>query len=239
MGAPTGDPCAKDCDCAGSRPTCMKQDAQGTPFAGGYCTSSCDPAMNDPTTTVNAACPGTGTCIGLNGGGVCYRACTATGGMRPCTRSGYACFVGMSGADVCLPASRSQCDPTVADSCAQDGGVAEGCVAIGPDPVGKCVPECDLFAQNCGAGQGCYASYAFGFGVCAAVFMAGTDGASCMYTNSCSAGFACHGEPTGSFCRPFCGGPANVACAAGDQKKVCVTLSSTSPPTSVVGVCGG
>src|SRR5579871_459077 len=107
MGGNTGDPCAKNTDCQGTKPVCITKDTQGIMWPGGYCTSTCNPQKNDPQTGINASCPGgTGICLGAGTSGSCETACTDMMGTMPCTRMGYSCFQG------CEPTARSQCDPT-------------------------------------------------------------------------------------------------------------------------------
>jgi hypothetical protein len=246
MKLPTGAPCMSKTECGGTSPTCEMKLQSGEAFPGGYCSSTCSTSMNDPNNDgLNPKCPGgTGTCVG----GKCYTKCTGSSNMTntmPCERMGYACFnIGMP---VCLPASHSQCDPNVRDSCPQDGGLVtdtdagtlsgQVCAPVGEDPVGQCVAACDVFVQNCpdlqnGNKQGCYAEYKFGLGLCFGVVGGGMDGAACQYLNGCDPGFAC----TANKCRAYCGGPNNVMCTNG---KMCAQLSMMSPPTTVVGVCGG
>src|SRR4051812_29428389 len=66
----TGVECSDaDAGCLGSMPLCITM-SQGTPWPNGYCSSVCQPAMNDATTGLNPACPGRATCfptVGSNG----------------------------------------------------------------------------------------------------------------------------------------------------------------------------
>lgn len=255
-GAISGAPCMKDADCAGIKPACLTKDAQGTVWPGGYCISNCNPQKNDMN-GANPSCPGaTSTCVGNDTMGICEVNCTDKMGAMPCTRAGYSCFTG------CEPTSTSECDPTKKNSCPQDGGVllpngipdggnpdsgtytysGRSCVRLGADAVGNCTNGCDPFRQNCAdvmmTMQACYASDDTGEGVCSDVFGGGGDGDACQYLNACDAGLACWSPPGGmgaAACRPYCGGPKNVACTNG---KKCADLSM-GVKAAVVGACGG
>jgi hypothetical protein len=227
----TGAPCASAAECGGMQPVCLTTQ-NGQTWPGGYCSSSCNPVQNDPGSGLNPACPGSGTCAGQGMMGSCFAPC----GPPPCARMGYSCFA--TPFNACEPTSLSQCDPTVAGKC----GAGMSCVRIGPDPVGRCDPGCDLFAENCPAdGQGnpqaCYASQDNGEGTCFSLRNppGSSDGMQCMFLNDCAPGLYCHGEGAFAYCRPYCGGPNNVACTNG---KACVDLSA-KVPKSVVGLCGG
>jgi hypothetical protein len=211
--AVTGEPCTKAQDCAGVGRQCVA-------IPGGYCSSSCNPQHLNLTTGLSQDCPGAGWCTDLGAGGQCFAACTAASGVQPC-RTGYACF------DLgCLPASFSECDPTVAGSC----GVGNTCLTIGADPVGQCGQSCDLFAQDCASG-GCYVANMAGDAACAV--SSGVDvGMACRSINDCLPGLDCHQDGQLKTCRAYCGGPASVACATG----TCVDYSA-SLPTAIVGVC--
>jgi hypothetical protein len=247
VGGNTGDPCMKATDCAGNKPVCITKDTMGTTWPGGYCTSTCNPNMNDPNTGLNPQCPGgSGLCLGQGTQGACELACTDMMGQMPC-RMGYSCFQG------CEPTSLSECDPTKSiamnSGCAQDAGTGKPrvCVRIGADNVGQCTDGCDPFAQNCtGMMMACYASDDTGEGVCSQEFgnvgMQG-DGVVCMYLNACDAGFACYAPPMANqaVCRPYCGGPKSIQCSALMPKPMklnCVDLSTTVK-VATIGVCGG
>jgi hypothetical protein len=228
----TGDPCALATDCAGTKPVCITKDAMGIAWPGGYCTSSCNPQLNDQNTGLNAACPGgAGTCLGNGTTGTCETACTAMNGAMPCTRQGYLCFQG------CEPAAESMCNPTLKGQC----GNGMACVRIGSDDVGSCAPACNPFQQGCAninnMTAGCYASDDNGEGVCSAVFNDNMDGVACLYLNDCHPGLGCYLPPQqqNAVCRPYCGGPNNVPCTNGH---VCVDLSM-NVKVATVGVCGG
>jgi hypothetical protein len=231
----TGDACANAANCRGTAPMCITRDAMGNVWPGGYCTSTCNPALNDPQTGINAACPGgNGICLGAANPGNCGTACTAMNGANPCKRAGYACF------EVCEPQALSQCNPTVKGACG--GGMT--CVRIGADDVGQCTPSCNPFAQGCALimnmPTGCFASDDTGEGLCSTIYRANGDGTACLYLNDCKAGLACYSPPNAMnqnqvVCRPYCGGPMNKACTNGH---VCVDLSP-NVTKAVVGVCGG
>jgi hypothetical protein len=161
QGAPTGDPCTAPADCDGNKPVCITKDSTGVMWPMGYCSSTCSTTKNDPNTRINPACPGNnGTCVGTQ----CETLCSA----GTC-RMGYSCF------QSCEPTGRSQCDPTMAMSCPQDGGTGffqpdpdggvddagmplgkdvtapRNCARIGQDDVGRCTDGCDpLYPQSTG-----------------------------------------------------------------------------------------
>ncbi len=262
QGGNSGDPCTKDTDCTGTKPTCLTKAGDGSVWPGGYCTSNCNPNKNDAMTGANPNCPGGGTCIGQDTMGACEANCTDMKGSMPCTRAGYVCAQG------CEPSSLYECDPTKkigqAGGCPQDGGVflpgpapdggnadagtstysGRVCVRLGADNVGQCTDGCNVFTQNCqpdamGNDQACYASDDTGEGVCSAPYgnPPGADGDACQYLNGCAAGLGCWSDPKNQnapgVCRPFCGGPGNAACKNG---KTCVDLSMTVMK-SAVGSC--
>jgi hypothetical protein len=229
-------------DCKGAIAKCVTKDVTGVVWPDGYCVSACDPLKNDPMSGLNPDCPGHGTCFG-GMTGTCYLACTSRQGNDPCLRNGYSCFY-----RGCLPDALSECDPTMASSCPQDGGFpldggvrsGQTCESEGYDPVGVCFDRCDPFTQNCpkdglGNPEGCYPTWTFGDGFCASSGKA-TDGQPCAYLNTCAPGLTCVGDAMGNYlCRPFCGGPGNVTCKNG---KKCVDLSGMVKST-VVGICAG
>ncbi len=251
MGGNTGDPCTKASDCAGTKATCITKDTQGVTWPGGYCTSQCNPQKND-SMGLNSACPGgMGTCLGAGTMGACEVACSA----GTCPRQGYACFQG------CEPASRSECDPTKAMSCPQDGGAVidsdagttspRTCAKIGTDNVGQCVNGCDpLAAQSegnpsppCTASEGCYPSYFTGEGTCfqtvAPAQGTGDEGMPCMFLNNCLPGLSCHAENNTAVCRHMCRtGAMPVACPMNLNKKCGKLFSMTPVSTDVLGLCG-
>lgn len=239
----TGDPCKMPSDCKGTTPKCITQSSQGIVWPDGYCSAVCVPSHFNADAGTNPDCPGgNDVCIG-GVTGYCYLRCSSKQGNDPCLRTGYSCFY--SG---CWPTAYSECDPSMAMSCAQDGGfVTDGgvrsgqtCEEEGYDPVGGCYDRCDPFAQNCpkdgqGNPEGCYPTWTFGDSFCATGGKA-ADGAPCAYLNSCAPGLTCVGDPMGNYlCRPFCGGPNKVACKNG---KACVDLSGTVKQATV-GVCAG
>lgn len=232
----TGSACTASGDCKGTGASCQNSTTGGLVFPGGYCTATCTTSNNDPNTGLNPACPGFGLCLGSTG--ACFAACTAKDGQYPC-RANYYCF-GFTSGDVCFPEAASQCDPTKTGSCPKsDAGGAQTCVQVGPDPVGNCLSGCDFFTQGCApdaqGAQACYSNIV-GEGFCAHPNKGGAEGAACQYINDCNAGFGCHIETqTTAFCRPYCGGAGNKACANGKQ---CVDFSATVPKT-IVGLCGG
>lgn len=84
---------------------------------------------------------------------------------------------------------------------------------------------CDVLAQDCTGGKGCYFIDAQGNTDCAA--NAGkTAGQSCQYINDCAAGLMCAGQP--ATCLPFC---------ATDGTKTCTSGTCTSVGIGVIGVC--
>ena len=236
--APTGAPCTRNSDCAGPNPYCVTVDATGIVWPGGYCSSHCDSAQNDPTTGANAACPGgPATCLGVGNAAVCWLLCTAGS-----CRQGYSCWYIEGLAFMrCIPTAHSECNPTQSGSCPADAdaGTAAGvCLAAGPDPVGECVPACSVFRQDCildpqGNPQGCYVVNGFGEQGCMTTAMLGGDGAACQTSSDCNAGFACHNETGQSHCRAWCGGPGNVTCTAARSCQI----EYSGVPTSIAGVC--
>ena len=223
----TGSACAKASDCKGVNVECTL--VRG-PYAylDGYCSAPCDPKTNTAGAK-SATCPGTGA-ICQPAGKVCLAGCTNKQGARPC-RTGYLCaFVTDDGVGACLPETYSQCDLTKRASCA----AGKVCMSAGFDPVGECAPGCDLFAQDCTGGAGCYPT-AIGEGHCTSVHVQGVDGDACSYTNDCVPGLSCSLEGAKSFCHPLCGGPAKKPCTNG---KSCIDLSP-SADVSIVGFCAG
>jgi hypothetical protein len=223
----SGDACNVDADCKGLEPVCVRE-RRGIVYPGGQCTSKCDPQKNEPSTGRNPDCPGTKSMCNKRRG-LCLQSCTAKTGASPC-RQGYACFEDEG--PVCAPEALSQCNPSVPGSCAPLDGGARGCISVGLDLVGFCVEGCNVFTQGCSqAGFGCFPN-AIGEGICLTATATGTSGVSCEYINACAPGFGC---PTSGVCRPFCGGPANVACTNG---KTCIDYS-VEVKKSVVGLCDG
>jgi hypothetical protein len=257
----TGDPCKKNTDCLGTKPTCLLTDSRGIVWPDGYCTSTCSEKNNDPMTTLNTTCPGgVGSCQGKGNTGQCELACTSMTGGAPCTRTGYSCFSETT--NVCEPNTRSHCDPTMKLSCPQDGGAlifipADGavddagtfvhtyrsCAQIGVDAVGECVDGCDpLYPQKAGAPsppcfatQACYPNNNTGDGECFLVINGGlNEGDVCQFKNECNAGLSCHDENMVGHCRQLCGGPGNIGCPNG---QTCMDISATVK-AAVVGICG-
>lgn len=223
----TGDPCAKDADCKGVDATCVLVD-DGAVSPGGRCTSTCDDSENDPSGYGhNAGCPGTkGSCwIDQR----CYQLCTERSGAAPC-RDGYSCFF-TQGATGCKATATSECDSFKAGSCAPLDGGLRVCRRTGLDPVGRCVPGCDLFTQDCSAGSACYATLV-GEGMCVPIDRPGNDGDPCSSPAQCDRGLTC--APT-SLCRPYCGGSNDVPCTNGHT---CVDYD-TDVPATVLGLCDG
>ncbi len=229
--ANTGEPCGKSLDCAGTKPSCFAN-MNGTTWPGGYCSAQCDPANTDPKTGLNRDCPGGhGICVGQNPG-QCLTACTGMQGNDPCLRANYLCF----SPGGCEPTGLSMCDPTKPGSC----GASMTCVRVGDDNVGECTPACDPFKQNCAKlnnqPTACYASDDTGEGLCSNIYTPNGDGQACTFLNDCAAGLGCFqlNQNVGPVCRPFCGGPNNVACNNG---KTCAGING-NVPKAVVGCCG-
>jgi hypothetical protein len=211
----SGSACEKNSDCQGKGAVCVKE-LDGIIHKDGFCTSSCK---------VKSDCPGKNSVCDR---AACGRSCTDKSGSRPC-RSGYLCSNGIPG-PVCYAEGISQCDPNQRASC--DAGLT--CVRVGLDPVGQCFPGCDIFAQDCGAGEACYPTL-LGEGNCATAGTK-TDGQSCTNFMQCAKGLSCTDVAGGgAVCRPICGGPGNAPCTNG---KTCVDFASSSP-TSIAGVCAG
>lgn len=115
----------------------------------------------------------------------------------------------------------------------QTDGSVDGGVAVCPPG------ECDLAAQDCGSGQGCYfAAGADGGAVspmCATEGM-GALGTECMDANDCSAGLFCLG-PTGMMgtCRGVCCLGSDDPCPSGTECLIPVTAAG--PSDTGVGAC--
>jgi hypothetical protein len=234
----TGGPCASSNDCDGADPYCLTTDSFGVTWPSGYCTSFCDPSHSDPQTGLNADCPGGRGICNSNEAmvGGCMAGCTAMDGAIPC-RAGYACFLcgAQNCSPVCEPHALSGCDPTVANSCELNNQI---CIRTGLDNVGSCLTGCDLFTQDCAHGQDAQACYVIddtGRGFCQPQRNILGDGQVCATFNDCLPGLTCFIDQTGPRCRPFCGGPLNVACTNG---KSCVDFSM-KVKLAVVGVCAG
>jgi hypothetical protein len=228
-GLPTGSPCGNAIDCAGDDAQCNTGQ-----WPLGYCVSTCDPVLTDAKSGYNPNCPGDhGVCVG----GQCLAGCTAMDGALPC-RADYACYDWCDGANpcahICMPRWMSECDPAKPDSCLP----SMVCLRAGLDEVGSCQTPCNLFAQDCDQTfqpMTCTVLDDSGTGVCNVSKGVIREGSSCVYTSDCVTGLTCFQEGNGGVCRPFCGGPMNVACRNG---KGCVDFSTTVKRT-VVGVCGG
>lgn len=221
----SGDPCESAADCKGTSPECAKE-RNGIAYPGGVCTSTCDARKNDAN-GLNPDCPGTrGVCNARVG--KCLRACTDKAGANPC-RELYACFDDETA--VCAPESISQCHPSKVGECTAVDGGARACIKVGYDDVGLCVPSCSVFAQECTqSGYACFPN-ATGEGTCLTTSSKAA-GTACIYRNDCAKGLGC---ATSGVCRPYCGGPSNVACTNGKQ---CVDFDP-SVKKAVVGLCDG
>jgi hypothetical protein len=253
--APSGSACTMTAMCAGAGATMGKCEmtllnAAMTPLPGGYCTSNCQSAKNDSQTNINPQCPGgSGTCADniFSQGGNCFMACNPPS--IPCN-TGYSCFfaqAAMGNTDICLPTAASECNPTSATSCPQDGGVTTDagtmpgrtCLRQGPDDVGACATGCDLFKQDCdpdaqGNPQGCYETFDTGQGFCIGPGSIAA-GMPCVFLNDCVPGYACfYGTGMKGTCRKFCGGPNNVPCAAGTCARI---FGTQGPMVNQIGAC--
>jgi len=216
--APTGGPCSTSTECAGGGVVQCLTNADGLTWTGGYCSAACDVGDAD-FDGFDPDCPGSGFCVNLEASAQCLATCSAMTGPNPC-RTGYSCF-----SFGCAPSGISQCDPTVVDSCeaVPGGGV---CRTFGLDPVGQCIASCDVFAQDCVPGDGCYVVNTLGDTGCM-YSNDGAEGTFCLADTDCAPGTAC----IGNLCAAFCGGPSNVACATG----TCV--GDGGIPSSTIGVC--
>lgn len=221
----SGDPCETAADCKGTAPECVKE-RSGISYPGGVCTSTCDAKKNDAN-GLNPDCPGTRGVCNVRVG-KCLRACTEKTGANPC-RDGYACFDDETA--VCAPETISQCHPSKAGECTSADGGARACIKVGYDDVGLCVAGCSPFTQDCTQnGYACFPN-ASGEGTC--LTTAGkAAGAACIYKNDCAKGLGCAAS---GVCRPYCGGPSNVACTNG---KACIDFD-TKVKKTVVGLCDG
>lgn len=118
---------------------------------------------------------------------------TVAGGSDDCAAGGD-CYRG-----TCMPICT-----TVNDQCADGSCVtfSDGGDPPIPVPIEICLPSCDLLAQDCGEGQGCYLA---GEAVCVGAGD-GAVGETCMFANGCLPGMVCVGSDEGGFvCRSFCG----------------------------------
>lgn len=260
----SGDPCSKPTDCAkglGPNQTanCIKsqmlQGGDTLTWPGGFCTTPCRVAKNDPNNALNSDCPGgNATCWGSGAMGQCVPACASS---MDC-RTDYACFVVNNIAQAplgCLPKALSECDPAKPGTCKRmcgDGGMVldggaldcyeDTCVNTGDGTVGTCVPGCDFFKNlGCPGGQDtdCHASDVTGEGLCVGACTTadcqnGTfNGGACgNFYSDCAGGYGC----LSGKCRKYCN-DANkgTQCAQG---ATCNKLSNnTKVPTSVAGLC--
>jgi len=92
--------------------------------------------------------------------------------------------------------------------------------------------RCDLVAQDCSAGQGCYPAGGEET-VCATSSQNLGEDAPCQNPFDCAPGFACVGTAFGDRCKRMCNRPAGTNCGGG-QTCVAVTGFPSNPP---VGVC--
>ena len=83
-----------------------------------------------------------------------------------------------------------------------------------PRVCGELGPRCELLAQGCASGLGCYPSPRSG-PVCVTAG-ATADGAACTYSNDCQPGSACVKDGAGLVCRRLCRSPSGEpGCATG------------------------
>jgi hypothetical protein len=100
--------------------------------------------------------------------------------------------------------------------------------------IGTCAPSCDLLAQQCPAGQGCYFVSATS-GTCATA--GGTPvGGTCQFTNQCVPGASCaiqYQDVMQPECAQHCD-PNMPSCGANQQ---CALLGEPTPGTTTAGIC--
>lgn len=243
---PTGDPCMKASDCdkglgPNQNPQCLKTQNPGAiTWPGGYCTTPCRVAKNDPNNNgLNTDCPGgNATCAGQTGTGTCVAACQTSSDCR----TDYACFNVNALAFGCEPAALSMCDPRKAASCARKCNGApncyeDTCVNIGDGTVGECVPGCDPFsAMGCaGAANAtdCHGSDVTGEGLCVGACTVGpcNAGSACgNFYSDCPGGYGCLKK----VCHKYCNAQnAKTQCR---PNATCEKASMTLP-VAILGIC--
>jgi hypothetical protein len=193
---------------AGGPPQACNPVAQTGCDAGEKCAhlvESDSPLLSRTTCVPNGNVPLGGQCaVGAPGPSTGYDDCAAGGHC-----SGSVCT------EICTQAP---------DSCPQEAS----CVPFSGlfsdlDGLGLCQAQCDVMAQNCCDGDGCYVSLSSGESSCAPAVpetmggMPGRQGDACMFLNTCDVGFGCTliDDPvntTGNVCAKFCdpamaGGP--------------------------------
>ena len=236
----TGDPCTTDKDCLAGKGDkqpgrCLYQTTELgnlTNWDNGYCTSLCDPDLNQPGAFgTNPECPGgNATCEGAGPTARCVTLCTSPGNCRPC----YSCFDANLGAHGCKPSEVSQCDPTKLDSCPSGGT----CQNIGYGDVGKCSNPCDPYTKmGCPGGSGgkdCHANDTNGQGFCTAGSLSGLGpGDMCVGypINECPSGYGCLNGQCWKYCNDA---NKNTQCLQG---ALCMPMPSGLSPTKVIGIC--
>ena len=190
----SGDPCTTAADCplgADGGVTCL-------PLPGGYCTSPCLVARNDPRTRLNPDCPGVfGTCARDYLGENCRALCHAS----PC-RWQYECSAGGLTCDLPI----RSCDFRRSGTCP----AGNTCVATWSNGnlSSECAPACDVFTAS--ANCNCKLN-AFGEGYCAGPRQGGSNfqpgdaclvGADDSLAADCPPGYGCN--PINSRCWRFC-----------------------------------
>jgi hypothetical protein len=138
----------------------------------------------------------------------------------------------------------SEANPTCADECSN-------CTLSGDGVLILCLPVCDPLAQDCGVGQGCYAT---GYDFACVPDLSddaeggGAIGTACEFINTCDPGTVCAnpevvpGCEGNGCCAPFCDVSGPDPCDAWLPGTVCTPWYEEPPPTEgcstgTIGVC--
>ena len=208
-------------------------DAGSCLFADGGPSTACFEGACD---LVRQDCNAGEKCSYQEDGGVTFRACLAEGTANegeacPTAQSPNGCAKGLicvapgdGGAGVCQKLCYADSDCGSPETC--EGVLAFSGTSESPS---LCVnlTECDLLAQDCPAGEGCYLDLHHDGGACLAEGSSPVGG-SCTRSNDCVKGAACDGTGT---CRQLCGTAGSPACTSG----TCTPASAPAP--SGVGLC--
>ncbi|MBX5480272.1 MAG: hypothetical protein IRZ16_00260 [Myxococcaceae bacterium] len=220
------------CDVAGQMgcdagESCLLYQLPSSDFGSACFSGECD--------LVAQNCPAGQKCTYVSDGGVSVRACTADGTDgegAPCslTATSNTCQKGL----VCLPKTLPDGDAGTfcARFCYSNGDCANGeaCfLTVAPNGNSErplvCARPCDLFAQDCPPGRGCYPGP-----TAPGCYPEGTvaDGEPCTFSDECRPGSACVQQQ----CAPLCAFPDGTpGCASG----TCTPLAI--PGVSDAGAC--
>jgi hypothetical protein len=219
-----GAACAQDTDCKkGAAPTCWERyvlDVTRIEAPSGYCTASCKTDADCDKNSLGKK----NVCVnfGQQSGSWCMATCEDA---QTCRHPGYSCvFLGEDDmgneVDVCAPAALMglDCDPTQ-KSCMTEGGQAGGCYrqAYENEEGGRCLATCRT-SNDCGVDdvfgetQCLFLDFTrYGDGhrgpLCfPSASMPKDPGATCQFTNECTAGYQCDNREGGSRkCEKLCG----------------------------------